>query len=210
MKTLNALSKNLSISIFTLILFVGLSTSTKAQETDSTETLFGGETKIGFIYGIDLKTNSIQDEIGTLTSFYGGTLLNRSLLLGLAVGANISHPDVNYSYIGFMAQLTFNPQELFHASGQVVFSYAQAKDYLREKTSLFDDFLNTNGASFYFLEPGANLEVNISNSVRLVAGLSYRIAFGLDEENEHIALTNVNNSDMSGLNFNLGVKVGIY
>jgi hypothetical protein len=199
-----------------LILLLPLSTSTSAQQTDttqqtdSTKTLFGPETKIGFVWSVEVKINSIQDKTGSLISVYGGALVNRSVLLGLAIGANVGHPTVNYSYLGFITQYTYKPKELLHVSAQVLVSIASTKDYERSKSSLFDNFLNTSGASFYFVEPGINLGLNLSSSVRLVSGLSYRFAFGLDENSPHVAKTQVTNSELSGINFILGVKFGEY
>jgi hypothetical protein len=56
------------------------------------------------------------------------------------------------------------------------------------------------------MEPGLNLEVNLSNRVTLVAGMSYRYVSGLDENNENVFVTRVTNEDLSGLNFNIGLK----
>jgi len=39
---------------------------------------------------------------------------------------------------------------------------------------------------------------------------SYCLFTGLDEDDELIAKTKVTNKDLSGLNFNIGVKFGIY
>jgi hypothetical protein len=56
------------------------------------------------------------------------------------------------------------------------------------------------------MEPGLNLEVNLSTRISLVAGMSYRYVSGLDENNENVRITRVTNKDMSGLNFNIGLK----
>jgi hypothetical protein len=197
------------IIIFSICCFL-LSNNANAQEDETTKTLFGSETNIGFGWGGEIKFNSIQNKIGSLIGFYGGALVNKSLLFGAAIGANFGHPTVNYSYLGLLAQYSYKPQEVFNPSGQVLIALASTKDYERPKSSLMDNFLNTNGANFYFVEPGINLEINLSKSVRLVPGLSYRFAFGLDESSEHVAITNVTSKDMSGLNINIGVKIGKY
>ena len=45
---------------------------------------------------------------------------------------------------------------------------------------------------------------------RMVVGLSYRIVSGLDEDSELISTTEVKNDDFNGLNFNVGLKIGLH
>ncbi|MFC2096095.1 hypothetical protein ACFLQ3_00165 [Bacteroidota bacterium] len=187
-----------------------LVTNYSKAQSDSTKTLFGPNMNIGYVWGSEVKFNSIQDRTGSLMGFYGGALINNSTLFGLAVGANFGHPTVNYSYLGFMTQYTYKPNSLVHFSVQALISAASTKDYEKEKSSLFDNFLNTTGESFYFVEPGANLELNLRKDTRLVLGLSYRYAWDLNENSSHVSITNVTNDDMSGLNLNIGIKIGLY
>ncbi|MBU8893346.1 MAG: hypothetical protein KOO66_11240 [Bacteroidales bacterium] len=190
-------------------LLVLVSNYSKAQ-SDSTKTLFGPDMNIGYVWGSEVKFNSIQNKTGSLMGFYGGALINNRTLFGLSVGANFGHPTINYSYFGFITQYTYKPNSLVHVSAQVLVSAASTKDYENGKTSLFDNFLNTTGESFYFVEPGANLELNLRKNTRLVLGLSYRYAWDLNENSLHVSKTNVTNEDMSGLNINIGVKIGLY
>ena len=73
-----------------------------------------------------------------------------------------------------------------------------------------DNFLNTSGTSFYFVEPGLNLEMNLRKDIRLVTGLSYRSAFGLDEDSPHVSKTQVTNDELGGFDLNIGLKIGMY
>jgi hypothetical protein len=73
-----------------------------------------------------------------------------------------------------------------------------------------DNFGNTSGPAFNIFEPGTNIEVNMHSKYRLVAGVSYRLVSGLDEDHEHISKTGVTNDDFSGLNSNLGLKIGLH
>jgi hypothetical protein len=56
------------------------------------------------------------------------------------------------------------------------------------------------------MEPGVNLEVNITNRMMVAIGVSYRYVTGLNENSEDISRTHVTNQDMSGVNFNIGLK----
>jgi len=82
------------------------------------------------------------------------------------------------------------------------------KDYEDPKSSLFDNFWNITGAKFYLVEPGINIEINLSRRMSFVAGVSYRNVMGMAEDDENISLTKVTNEDLSGVNFNVGLKFG--
>jgi len=196
--------QKLTLTVAAVIMLVS---SVNAQEA---ETLIGPGTDFGYAFVVDLKTSSIQDELGTLIGIGGGVIVNRSTLLGLTVGANVSHPKVNYSYFGLLAQYSLNPNKAVHYSGQVLLAGGSTKDYEQKKSSLMDNFLNTTGAGFYLIEPGVNVELNLTGFTRLVAGVSYRIVTGLNADSEHVKTTGITNSDLSGLNVNIGVKLGTY
>ena len=184
------------------------SSGTFAQEYDSTEALFSPGTKVTEIWTPEIKINSIQGDLGTLIGVYGGALINRSFLIGIAGGVNLGHPSVNYGYFGGICQFIYEPANLVHYSGQLVLAYGSTKDYENPKTGLFDNFWNISGVHFFMMEPGVNLEVNLSSRFTLVAGVSYRYVTGLNEVNEEVSITHVTNREMSGLNFNIGMKIG--
>jgi len=178
--------------------------SAVAQEAEETETLFDSDTDLSFAWGSDLKVNSIQDQTGTLLEIYGGALVSRSTIVGLAFGMNVSHPTVNYGYIGLLGQYTFSSKKVIHASGQLLVARGSTKDHEREKTSLFDNYGNISGPGFFLIEPAINVELNLSAKARLTLGLGYRFVTGLDEDDELISTTKVTNEDLSGLNLILG------
>ena len=74
-----------------------------------------------------------------------------------------------------------------------------------EKQRLFDNFRNIYGEGFYLFEPVVNLEVRLTEKLRISPGLSYRFVSGLDEESPFISYTRVNNGDMSGLNIRIAL-----
>jgi len=55
-------------------------------------------------------------------------------------------------------------------------------------------------------EPGVNLEVNLSERITFVTGVSYRTVSGIDPNNKYVDITHVTSQDMSGVNFNIGLK----
>ncbi len=177
-----------------------------AQDPGQTRTLLRPDIIVTEMWVPEVKINSIQGQTGTLIGFYGGALFNRTLLLGISGGVNLSHPTVNYGYFGGVAQVITYPANMMHFSGQVLIAYGSTKDYEDPKEGLLDNFWNISGENFVIVEPGLNIEVNLSARVTFVAGVSYRIVTGIDQNNENLYVTHVTNEDMSGINFNIGLK----
>jgi hypothetical protein len=193
------------ISVMIVVLMF-LSTGAAAQEEESIKSLFKQGTTVNELWTPEVKINSIQGDIGTLVGFYGGALINRTFLIGISGGVNLGHPRVNYGYFGGIMQYIFKPANVLHCSGQMLLAYGTTKDYEDPKEGLLDNFWNISGGPFFIMEPGLNFEVNLSRRVTLVAGISYRYVTGLDENNENVMVTRVTNDDLSGLNFNIGLK----
>jgi hypothetical protein len=208
MKTKNTNQKlNLTDGLLVMIVtLLCLSAVASAQEPDSTKSLFGSNVNVSEIWTPEVKINSIQGDVGTLIGFYGGAVFNQSILLGISGGLNLSHPRVNYGYFGAIGQYIYKPTNLWHWSGQLLVAYGTTKDYEDPKSGLLDNFWNISGAGFFLMEPGINLELNLSKRLTLVTGISYRYVTGLDESDENVQITHVTNEDLSGINFNLGLK----
>ena len=205
-KHLNFTANEKSVSVvFVLLLLSGLPS---AQDQDSTQTLFKSSVKVSELWTPEVKINSIQGDVGTLIGFYGGAVIDRTFLIGIAGGANLSHPTVNYGYFGALGQYINKPASLWHFSAQLLLAYGSAKDYEDPKSGLLDNFMNVSGAGFFLMEPGMNLELNLSKKLTLVGGISYRFVMGMDENSENLSITHVTNEDMSGVNFNIGLKFG--
>lgn len=198
---------NLNKEVFVLIsILILLASEASGQENDSAHTLFSSDVKVSEIWTPEVKINSIQGDIGTLIGFYGGAVFNRSVLLGISGGVNLSHPRVNYGYFGVVGQYIYKPANLWHCSGQILLASGSTKDYENPKSGLLDNFWNISGASFMLIEPGINLELNLSRKLTLLAGISYRFVTGLNENNKNIEITHLTNRDLSGINLAIGLK----
>jgi hypothetical protein len=208
MKTKTANQKlNLNEGIFVLIvILMFLSNGMAAQQPDSTQSLFKSEIKVSELYTPEIKFNSIQGDIGTLIGMYGGIVINRTFLVGISGGVNLGHPRVNYGYFGGIGQYIWNPSKMVHFSSQLLVAFGSTKDYEHPKSGPLDNFWNISGAGFFVMEPGINLELNLSRRHILVAGISYRFVSGLNENHENVSITHVTNKDLSGINFNIGLK----
>ena len=177
------------------------------QDQNSSKTLFNHDLSVSEIWVPEIKVNSMQGEIGTLLGFYGGALINRTFLVGIAGGVNLGHPRINYGYFGGIGQIIINPENMVHMSCQLLLAYGTTKDYENPKNGLFDNFWNISGAKFFMVEPGVNLELNLSSRMTLAAGISYRSISGLNPNDENISITHVTNDDLGGMNFNVGLKL---
>ncbi|HEY9166150.1 MAG TPA: hypothetical protein VIS48_08330 [Candidatus Kryptonia bacterium] len=162
------------------------------------------------MWSLELKTNSIQKDVGSLIGVNWGAVVNRTYVFGIGVAANLSHNVTNYSYFHLVAQYIPEADKLLHYGGQIGFGFGTVKDYEHAKTNMLDNFLNTSGTAFYFVEPQLNAELNVTTIAKLVLGLSYSLAFGLNEQNHSIAKSRVTNQDLSGVNVTIGVKLGRY
>ena len=201
-------NKKMKLNVLTLVIsviFTLNSTGLSAQE-EAPKTLLKSEISITDLFVPEFKMNSIQGDMGSLIGFYGGPLINHSFLVGACGGVNFGHPRVNYGYFGGIGQYILRPEDMVHLSGQLVIAYGTTKDYENPKSGPLDNFWNISGASFFMMEPGVNLEVNITNRMMVAIGVSYRYVTGLDENSEDISRTHVTNQDMSGVNFNIGLK----
>jgi hypothetical protein len=209
MKTSNYL-KSKSIRNILILTVAFLLTGIFAVTSQETNAIFNEDPETGFIWGFDVKTSSIQGEIGTQYSMFAGTLFHHSVLIGATGALNVSHPTVNYGYLGFMIQYTLKPDRIFHMSGQLTLGSGSTKDYQQEKSNPFDNLGNVTGAKFYFIEPVLNGEINLGIKTRIVLGLGYRFVNGLNPDNENISITHVSDTDLSGITFSAGVKFGLY
>lgn len=192
-----------SVTMFSMML---ISASLSAQETKPGRTLLGPDVTFEEVWSPEVKLNRIQRQTGTLVGMYGGTLINGKYLLGFTGGVNLGHPTVNYGYFGGIGQVIVYPGKMVHVSAQLVVAYGTTKDYENPKNGLLDNFWNISGERFMMTEPGVNLEVNLSEKMTLVTGVSYRTVTGVDPNNEYVDITHVTSQDMSGLNFSIGLK----
>jgi hypothetical protein len=193
--------------IIILVLIFAASPSILSQEV---KTLFGPDQGTEFVWGFDLRTSTIQNEPGTQYGMYMGTLYGHSTLLAIVGAANVSHPRVNYGYIGAMVQYTYRPYSVVHLGGQLTVASGSTKDYEQQKSSTLDNFGNVTGAGFYMIEPAINTEINLGVKTRLILGLGYRIVNGIDNKSRFVSRTHLSDKDLTGLNITAGVKFGLY
>jgi len=205
MKTLTYLkskSVTFSLTLVTFLLLAG-NVSLFSQEVRS---VFRNDTVTRFGWGIELKTAGIQDEFATQYGMYAGAVFNHSLMTGLVVSLNVTHPSVNYGYMGMMVKYIYKAESIIHMSGQFTLGAGSTRDYENPKTSTFDNFGNISGTGFYFIEPIINTEINLGVKTRLIFGLGYRLVNGINPDSQYISSTHVSDKDLSGVTVTAGVQ----
>jgi hypothetical protein len=201
-------NKKVNLNVLTFVLCAGLTlypAVLSAQEV-APVTLLKSDIRITNVVIPEIKMNTIQGTPGTLVGCSAGNLINDKFFYGISVGVNLTHPRVNYGYIGGIAQYILFSGRLVHLSGQLLIAYGSTKDYEEPREGLFDNFWNISGEDFVIKEPGVNIEVNLKKNLTLIAGVSYRWVARLDSNNENVRYTHVTNQDMQGVNFNIGLR----
>jgi hypothetical protein len=177
------------------------------QEDSSVETLLGE--KVTYSVVPALKATPMNNTWGTLLGAYGGAILNKNILVGIGTYATFGHESVNMGYTGLMVEYLYQPHRLLHFGGSLLVGMGTAST-MRPSSfrpwGLAENIVRLFSPSqFIVLEPSAFGEVNLSQSLSLSLGASYRYITGYRESLSSV-LTNTN---LSGISANVGVRFRI-
>jgi hypothetical protein len=174
-----------------------------AQERQS---LIKGEVDAAFTWSLGSRTMAMKGQRGTSLDLSAGVRLGNSYIVELAVASNLSHTNLNHGYFGLALTYVLDQSKLMHWSAQLLLATAGMKEYRRPKTGLMDDFGNVFGASYAIAEPGLSAEVNVTTSMTLVTGFSYRIATDINRHDVNVAILQPTRADVSGFVWHLAVR----
>lgn len=159
------------------------------------------------------KSTSINNHYGTLLGVRGGWIVNHKFAIGgAAYGlANNIKADavgpfdqkyINLTFGGLDAEYIFNSDDVMHWSlhtligaGGVGFRHGWDEDWDRHDSRDHD----MNG--FFIVEPGVNLDVNVTSWLRTSLGASYRFVSG-------VSTPAATNSDLRGLSGMVTLRFG--
>lgn len=179
------------------------------------KTLSGSMSHSGGFGALSFKTSDFRDETIVMAGIRGGWIINRTLALG-AEGYGII-PTAKYGdfsgiteevtllggYGGLFLELIFFSNEVVH----VTFPMGGGAGWLGYDLSGSDplDFSDGDGLLdqdvFWYVEPGANIEVNVARNFRLAFGISKRFTQDLE-------LVETRSREMEALNYYLTLKIG--
>lgn len=212
MKRLSAI---LALSLF---MFTSLAS---AQEQ---ETLFSSPVEHGGFGGVVSKLTPIRGEMAYMVGGYGGWLIDHRLMLGLGGYGLVTNVRattqaeqayspfgeplyVEFGYGGLMFEYILAPHKLVHVNAQVLIG-AGGVNY---REDWYDNMLDDNHArrygrteALFVAEPAVNVELNLTEWMRLSAGASYRFVNGVD------GLIGLENKDLSGASGQLALKFGAF
>jgi hypothetical protein len=196
------------IAVYIITLFLGIQGLTAQQKT----LLSGDGTTLGGYASPVVKFTSIHDDLGVLVGLRGGLIINHSFAIGLggyglASNVNAMNPGpfgerhMEMGYGGLDIEYIINPMEIVHFSfhtliggGGVLFN---ERSWAEEYWHPYDR--KTNG--FFIVEPGANLDMNITTFLRASVGASYRFVSGLKSD---VSTSNKLSGPSAMLSFRVG------
>ena len=187
-----------------------------AQEIDNDEreakTLLSKYNEIKGFGALDIKLTDIASKQAMVVGAYGGVIVNKQVMLGLGGYGFTSSINVTREggeevsleggYGGMMLGFIIAPREIVHVTVPL-FLGAGSFHTLNEQID-FNNFpreIILESSSFAVIEPGLQLELNISKNVRLNLGASYRLIQGSN-------LRGIKDADLSNWAGNVTVKIG--
>jgi len=212
-----------TIVLFACLMAFGFSQAQDTEVIYSTktpremETLMSSDGGFGGHLSLNVKGTEVYDEMSLLV---GGELvftLNHALNIGVAgygMPTRIDYIDtegyfrdalyVEMGYGGFFIEPVFFDQNVVHFTVPILigggWSGLTETRFLGSPDQDYS-FRVADETVFFVFEPGINMEVNLVRHVKLTLGGSYRYVNGSD-------LRGVSDTDLGGLTFGAGIRVG--
>ncbi len=188
----------------TIFLLVLATSPVFAQE----QTLINGNIENGGFGGPSVKITAINGENAVLAGGRGGWIINHTFILGgagygLVTNVNAKKTDSVHQYIemgygGVELEYIASSDDLVHLSLELLIGGGG----IRFKDENNDDFENHHPMTgFFVLEPGVNVNLNVTYFFRIAGGVSYRYISGLQSPLS-------TNSDLCGTSAVLTLKFG--
>lgn len=203
--------KKIIAAAFMLLL---TSAGVMAQEN---QTIFGskGKGRSGGYAAISNKFTRINGDFANINEVYGGWFVNRSFLIGAALSASTNRMRVpvenrlwdgermtyQYGQAGLMTEYVIASTRKVHATVNLITGTGFMLQYDRRGHDDWDDYNDHNPNFFFVMEPGAQIELNLTNWMRFSPGVSYRRAFNSKSKG-------LTDNDISGLAANITFKFG--
>lgn len=207
--------------ILCVALGLGWSGSLMAQDSTKSEmkTIFGtkkAKLKVNYL-GLYLAPEYQYGQLGSGTTSLSGAALMLQFNKKFAIGAtgfgsfrNRNNTDQNAQFGGLKMEYTVKPDAAVHVSFPLVvgiggngFDFDDDDRGGKGRDRDFDDIFDNDGRHNMsrIIQPGINVEANLSRYAKFYVGANYRFAF-----NNH----STNTTDLSGFAANAGLKLGIF
>ena len=216
--------------IVTTALVLGLFSVTAQQYIDTNDpreikSLLSRENDLNGFGGVDIKITDLMNERSMIIGGYGGVLVNRRFLLGIAGYGIATNPEIegqlpqgllldttlnqlnrkltiNGGYAGVLLGGIIFTREIVHLSIPIVIGAGEIQisdeDFFQNSS---DTDYTIESSTFFTVEPSAQLEFNITPIFRIAVGASYRWIQGLK-------LDNLENDDLISWTGTLSLRFG--
>lgn len=185
------------------------------RNSDDIQTLAGKDSHHGGFGAISFKASEFNDKDIIMTGFRGGWIISRAMAIGfegygiiptaeydnIDIGSSLSSRAVG-GYGGMFLEPIILSNKVVHVTfpvsggaGWLGYIVDWEQNYNYNSNDLIDDDI------FWYVEPGAALELNVARNFRINTGVSYRFTKDLD-------LVNTSASAFDGWNYFLTLKFG--
>ena len=193
-------------NLIMILLVLFLSYPLMAQE----ETLLSGEIESGGYGGPLLKIGQINGETGIFMGGQGGWIINHRLVLGgkgygLVNDVKVEGSEnlkLEFGCGGALLEYIIASNRLVHLSIQSMIGAGGVRYAVIDYEDDHDD-IDYSDDSFFVLEPGINLILNVNKNFRIGAGVTYRYVNGVEYEG-------LSNSDLNGVSAQVLLKFGVF
>ena len=174
------------------------------------ETLIGGEIESGGYGGPFIQFGEILDESGVFLGGQGGWIINHRFVIGgkgygLVNEVNIPNSQnlkLEFGCGGLLLEYIISSDQLIHFSVGSMIGFGGVKYAIKDHEESHDNF-NYSDDSFFVIEPGAHVVLNVSSFLRISLGANYRYISGVEYES-------LSNSDLSGISTQITFKFGVF
>lgn len=212
-----------------LVLFIVTFNLSRAQrysdeppkKDDEVKSLLSKNNELNGFGNLDIRIGNIMDKETMMIGAYGGVIVNRKVMLGLA-GYGLAtaldfdgvHPESGTprqlnlygGYGGMILGIMIASKEVVHISIPVILAAGNldvSDDTFFASRSGKDAKYDLESSRFFVVEPGIQAEINVSKVFRIGLGAGYRIARGLD-------LVNVDDGDLTKFTGVVSFKFGVF
>ena len=182
------------------------------------ETLLSGNIENGGFGAPVLKFSPVKNQFAVWVGGQGGWLINHTFLLGgggYGLGTTIApRPEVQEAlgttrplaiqcgYGGLVMEFIGNSDDLVHYTFTTLVGAGAVRYGERPFSEHSFDYVGQQDPDVFFvLEPGVNVELNVTTFFRFAVGAGYRYVSGVN-------LVGLSNSDLSGASVNVALKFG--
>jgi hypothetical protein len=176
--------------------------------------LFSGSVKPGFYVSPSLQYGPVAGAGAAFATAQGGLVFNKRWAMGgmYSFSVNEFTPSVEVlrdTYLdlwmgAFFLEYTWRPDRLVHLTfplyvggGELELDWKESSPFYSQDPDFGEDY-------FFFIQPGAMLELNLASFMRLYGGAVYRWAPG------GVDYRGLDAADISGLAGVLGLKFGLF